>query len=81
MSISISVIIEELSVSAGFIELTGVGELFPYCFKVYSNIEHYKGFDNNDNPTKRLLFTGTLSNGLFFFDLCEILTSKRPVKK
>jgi len=49
---------------AGCNELAAVGDLFPNYFK-YTTIVDYKVFDDNDNLTKRLRFTGILSNGHF----------------
>lgn len=54
-----------LNVYGGFCELAAAGKIFPFLFEVYYNCKVYAKFGSEENPVRRLRFTGDLLNGHF----------------
>ncbi|KAI8116450.1 hypothetical protein CVS40_11486 [Lucilia cuprina] len=65
---SISNYVSEMSLTGtygSFCELVAATQLYPICIEVYYNGKLYVKHGNNDNPVKRLKFSGNFSGGHF----------------
>lgn len=53
------------STFGSYCELVAAGQLYPYCFEVYRDCKLYVTCGTQQNPVKKLRFTGDLSVGHF----------------